>query len=144
MVRNWNQIPYLMSRKNICSEAVKAYQIGLYNLVIPALLPLAEGLASEIGLCDPRRTDAVKLVSKAQMTHPSTDIDFGAATMEVLERSYYGAQDFSKPAAPEQFNRHRILHGRVTDYGTAANSIRAFLLVDTVADIWRRLSKEAL
>jgi hypothetical protein len=74
------------------------------------------------------------------MTHPTTDADFGAATMEILERSYYGWEDFSQPAIPEQFNRHRILHGRISDYGTAANSIRAFLLVDTVADMWCRLS----
>jgi len=144
MVSGWGSIPYLMSRKTICSDAVHAYRIGLHNLVIPALLPLAEGLASELALCDPRRTDAVRFISKAQMTHPSTDADFGAATLEILERSYYGVQDFSQPAAPEEFNRHRILHGRVTDYGTAANSIRAFLLVDTVADIWCRLTAKAI
>lgn len=51
----------------------------------------------------------------------------------------YGRQDFSQSATPEQLNRHRILHGRVPDYGTAANSIRAFLLVDTVAGMWHRL-----
>jgi hypothetical protein len=142
MVNAWSNIPYLMSRKKICSDAVQAYRMGLYSLVIPALLPLAEGLASEI-VPDPRRVDAVKLASKAQMTHRTTDADFGAATLEILERFYYGREDFSQPAAPEQFNRHRILHGRVPDYGTAANSIRAFLLLDTVADMWSRLSARA-
>jgi len=143
IVNSWGSIPYLMSRRKICDDAVEAYRMGLHTLVIPALLPLAEGLASEIASCDPRRTDTVKLASKAQMTHPSTDADFGAATLEILERSYYGREDFAQPATPEQFNRHRILHGRVPDYGTAANSIRAFLLLDTVADMWCRLSAPA-
>lgn len=142
MVDAWGSIPYLMSRKKICSDAVQAYRMGLHSLVIPALLPLAEGLASEI-VPDPRRVDAVKLASKAQMTHTTTDADFGAATLEILERLYYGRVDFAQPAALEQFNRHRILHGRVPDYGTAANSIRAFLLLDTVVDMWSRLSVRA-
>jgi hypothetical protein len=143
IVNSWGSIPYLMSRRKICDDAVEAYRMGLHTLIIPALLPLAEGLASEIAPCDPRRTDTVKLASKAQMTHPSTDADFGAATVEILERYHYGREDFARPASPEQFNRHRILHGRVPDYGTAANSIRAFLLVDTVADMWCRLSARA-
>ena len=113
--------------------------MGLHTFVIPTLLPLAEGLASEI-VRDPRRTDAVMLASKAQMTHSVSDADFGAATIEILKGSYYGREDFSQPASPERFNRHRILHGRIPDYGTAANSIRAFLLVDTVADMWCRRS----
>ena len=139
IVNGWGTIPYLLCRKRICADAVEAYRMGLHTLVIPALLPLAEGLASEI-VSKPRRNDTVRLASEAQMTHPTTDADFGAATMEILERSYYGWEDFSQPAIPEQFNRHRILHGRISDYGTAANSIRAFLLVDTVADMWCRLS----
>lgn len=139
IVNGWGRIPYFMCRKKICADAVEAYRMDLHTLVIPALLPLAEGLASEI-VANPRRNDTVKLASQAQMNHPTTDADFGAATMEILERSYYGWEDFSQPAPPEQFNRHRILHGRIPDYGTAANSIRAFLLVDTVADMWCRLS----
>lgn len=121
----WGTIPYLTCRKKICADAVEAYRMGMHTLVIPALLPLAEGLASEI-VTKPRRNDTVELASAAQMTHPATDADFGAATMEILERSYYRWEDFSQPATPEQFNRHRILHGRISDYGTAANSIRAF------------------
>lgn len=139
IVDGWGSIPYFLCRKKICTEAVEAYRMDLHTLVIPALLPLAEGLASEI-VSKPRRNDTVKLASQAQMSHPTTDADFGAATMEILERSYYGWEDFSQPAQPEQFNRHRILHGRIPDYGTAANSIRAFLLADTVADIWCRTS----
>jgi hypothetical protein len=139
IVNGWGSIPYFMSRKKICDDAIEANRLGLHTLVIPALLPLAEGLASEI-VPDPQSTKAVTLASKAQMTHPTTDANFGAATMEIFERSYYGWEDFSQPATPEQFNRHRILHGRVSDYGTPANSIRAFLLVDTVADMWCRLS----
>jgi hypothetical protein len=144
MVRGWESIPYLMCRKKISADVLDAYELGLHTLVTPALLPLAEGLASEIAPCDPRCTNAVKLVSKAQMSHPTTNADFGSATVEILERFYYGWQDFSQPATPGQFNRHRILHGRVPDYGTAANSIRAFLLVDTVADMWHRLAAKSV
>lgn len=143
VVNGWASVPYLTCRKQLCSDVVEAYRKGFHSLVIPALLPLAEGLACEIVQCNPRRTDTVERAAKAQMNHPTTDADFGAATLEILERSYYGEADFAQSAPPETFNRHRILHGRIPDYGTAANSIRAFLLVDTVADMWYRLSPQA-
>jgi hypothetical protein len=139
MVSNWASIPYLMCRRKICSDVIEAYRMGFHSLVIPALLPLAEGLACEIVQGDPSRTDTVKLAAKIQMNHPTTDADFGAATLAVLEGSYYSKSNFGQAASPEAFNRHRILHGRTPDYATPANSIRAFLLVDTVADMWCRL-----
>lgn len=140
MVMHWATIPYLTCRKKIYLDAVEAYRQGLHTLVIPALLPLAEGLAAEIVPSNARRTDAVTRAAKVQVNQPATDDDFGAATLTVLENSYYLDTNFTQPAPPGMFNRHRILHGRIPDYASAANSIRAFLLVDTVADMWSRVT----
>lgn len=143
MVGGWATIPYLTCRQQIYLDAVEGYRLGLHTLVIPALLPLAEGLAYEIVQGNPGRTDTVTRAAKVQVNHPTSDDDFGAATLAVLEDSYYLYTQFGQPANPGMFNRHRILHGRSPDYANAANSIRAFLLVDTVADIWRRLTASA-
>jgi hypothetical protein len=139
MVARWSDIPYLKCRQRIYLDAVEAYRQNLHTLVIPALLPLAEGLAAEIVPAHARRTDAVTRAAKVHVNQPSSD-DFGVATLSVLEDAYYLPTDFTQPAPREMFNRHRILHGRIPDYASAANSIRAFLLVDTVADFWSRLS----
>jgi hypothetical protein len=138
MVAGWATIPYLTCRQKIYLEAVEGYRLGLHSLVITALWPLAEGLAYEIVGGKPSRTDTVLRAAKLQINHPASDKDIETATLEVLRDSYYSFEDFGQPAA-ETFNRNRILHGRIPDYASAANSIRAFLLVDTIADIWFRL-----
>jgi hypothetical protein len=142
MVGGWRGIPYLEDRSQLCSEAIQAHRLGLHTLVPPALIPLAEGLAAEIVGGRPNATDKVRRAARAQQHHPSSDKEFGVATVAVLE-DYYQHTNFGKAAAPALFNRHLILHGRSADYHTPCNSLRAFLLVDTVADIWYRLKKQA-
>lgn len=143
MVTKWDAIPYLRCRQKIYLDAIEGYRQGLHTLVVPALLPLAEGLAAEIVPGNAHRTDTVTRAAKVQVNHSASDDDFGAATLAVLEDSYYLHTNFTQPATPGMFNRHRILHGRSADYASASNSIRAFLLVDTVAEMWSCVTASA-
>ncbi len=141
MVAAWRGIPYLEDRSQLCSDAIQAYRLGLHTLVPPGLIPLAEGLAAEIVGGRPNASDKVRRAARAQQHHPSSDKEFSVANVAVLE-DYYQHTNFGQAAAPTLFNRHLILHGRSADYHTPCNSLRAFLLVDTVADIWYRLKKQ--
>jgi hypothetical protein len=140
MVQGWQSIPYFENRSQLCSDSIQAYGMGQHTLLIPALMPLAEGLSAEIVGGSPNATDKVRRAATAQNHHPSSDSEFSVATVAIIEH-YYQRTNFGQDAAPALFNRHRILHGRSADYATPCNSLRAFLLVDTVADIWFRLKR---
>ncbi len=143
VVRGWYAVPYFENRLQICSDVLAAYKVGLHGVVIPALLPLAEGLALEIVKCNPRNTDTVTRAAalNAKMNSDRSTEEFCEAIARIVEEMYYARTDFGKPAEPGWFNRHRILHGRSADYATPSNSIRAFLLVDTFTDVWHELNR---
>lgn len=141
MVSGWQHIPYFQARKQICADVIKAYQMGMHGLVIPALLPLAEGICAEVQGADPRSTRAVQNAAKKVRFSSELDENFGTAMVNVIEKFYYRKADFRihEPG----FNRHRILHGRSGNYATPANSIRAILLVQTVVNIYQRIVAQA-
>lgn len=141
MISGWQQIPYFQTRKQICDDLNRAYQMGLHSLVIPALLPLAEGICAEVEGADPKSTRAVQNAVKKVRFTSEIDEDFGTAMIAVIENSYYRTTDFRVPESG--FNRHRILHGRSANYATPANSIRAILLVQTVISLYQTIAEEA-
>jgi hypothetical protein len=137
-VRGWGTIPYFENRLQVCSDLLAAYKLGLHSVVIPTLLPLAEGLAAEIVRGDPSSTRVVRQAAALKLRmNPDEPLEkFSDAILTIVEKMYYARTDFGQPVQAGWFNRHRILHGRSASYATPSNSIRAFLLVDTLADIW--------
>jgi hypothetical protein len=138
-VKGWGTIPYFENRLQVCSDLLAAYKLGLHSVVIPTLLPLAEGLAAEIVGGDPSSTNFVRRAAQQKLgTNPDQPSEkFSDAIVTIVEKMYYAKADFGQPVEAGRFNRHRILHGRIASYATPSNSIRAFLLVDTLADIWQ-------
>jgi hypothetical protein len=141
LISGWQRIPYFQTRKQVCDDVMRAYQTGMHSLVIPALLPLAEGICAEVEGADPKSTRAVQNAAKKVRFSSEIDEDFGTAMVAVIENSYYRTTDFRVPESG--FNRHRILHGRSGDYATPANSIRAILLVQTVVGIYESIVEQA-
>ena len=122
MSQHWLSIPYLRDRENTIRDAVSAHKAGQFTLSIPALLPLGEGLAAEaLGDISTRAVQKLAADWKARETEVWAQ-EFCNAVEQVIYKFY----PFGKDPAP-YLNRHGILHGRVTDYATAANSLRVFL-----------------
>jgi hypothetical protein len=141
-VNGWGNIPYFEKRSDICSDLFAAYKLGLHSVVIPALLPLAEGLAAEIVRGDSKGTKVISQAVALNARNPDQHLEeFAEAIVSIVGKIYYASTDFGQPVQPGWFNRHRILHGRSADYPTPSNSIRAFLLVDTLAGIWQRANR---
>jgi hypothetical protein len=131
MSEAWLSVPYLHDRENTIRDAVSAHKAGQFTLSIPALLPLGEGLATEtLGDISTRAVQKLAADWKARETEVWAQ-EFYNAVEQVIYKFY----PFGRDPAP-YLNRHGILHGRVADYATAANSIRVFLLIDAIAELW--------
>lgn len=134
MSNEWLGVPYLRDREPIIRDAMAAHRAGQYTLTVPSLLPLAEGLSAEIVGSTAGKQNVVKAVARdwrAREQELWTEL-YSDVVLHVIYKNY----DFDKDPAP-YLNRNGILHGRVPDYGTDLNSIRVFLFVDSVANLWR-------
>jgi hypothetical protein len=136
MSEAWLSIPYLCDREQIIRDAVDAHKQGKFTLSIPALMPLAEGLAAEV-----RGDISTRAVQKLAAEWKSREAEVWAQEFyEAVEQVIYKFYLFGKDPAP-YLNRHGILHGRVVHYATAANSTRVFLLIDAIAELWHEKQK---
>lgn len=144
MVTRWSTIPYLQARSPVIADATAAYRSGMYSLVIPALLPLAEGLAYELAGGGRQKYDAVQRAARAQKDQVSADDQpWFDAMMKFLD-DVYSWVDFAQTAPAGSFHRGMIIHGRSPDYATAENAVRSFLLLDTVTEFWQLRSRPPL
>ena len=138
ITNGWATIPYFRDRQAIIQDAMNAHCTGQFTLSIPAVLPLAEGLAAEtLGTTSTRAIQNAAEVWKAEEAE-AWSLEFWNVVNQVIYKRY----DFGKDTAT-YLNRHGILHGRVSNYANAFNSTRVFLLVDVIADLWRRNQKPA-
>jgi hypothetical protein len=148
MTKAWSKIPYLRDRESVITDSLWAHREGRFTLSVPALLPLAEGLAAEIAGSVPG--NVVKAVAqdwkqrealtRASALEPEMWAEIFAHVVDQVIYKYY---DFAKDPAPH-LSRNGILHGRVPDYGSKVNSVRVFLLVNVIANLWLQKQQKAL
>jgi hypothetical protein len=139
MSNGWLDVSYMKLREAIVGDALAAHRARQFSLSVPALLPLAEGLSAEIMAGAAGKQNVVKAVARqwrAQEQEVWTEL-YSEIVLHVLYKNY----DFDKDPAP-YLNRNGILHGRISDYGTEANSVRVFLFLDSVVDLWRAQHKK--
>jgi hypothetical protein len=132
----WASVPYLRDRQAIIRDAISAHKAGQFTLSIPAMLPLAEGLAAEI-----LGTSSTRAVQRIAADWKTAEAEaWSQEFWNVVDRVVYKSYTFGKDPAT-YLNRHGILHGRVVDYANVLNSTRVILLVDVIAGLWERKQK---
>lgn len=131
MIGTWTSIPYFEQRGTALTHALDAHRRQQFTLTVPTLLPFAEGLSAEI-LGTPA-VNAVTVLAK-QVSEKDKET-WSQVFLGVICDTFYRFYKFGKQTAP-YLNRHGILHGRTSDYATEANSLRVFLLLDVLADLW--------
>src|SRR3984957_2347394 len=105
MVTQWSTIPYLRARSPVIADATAAYRSGMYSLVIPALLALAEGLAFETVGGGRQKYDAVQRAARAQRDQVTADDQpWFDAMMKFLDDAY-SWMDFGQTAPVGSFHR---------------------------------------
>ena len=136
-IEDWFKLPYLADRKQIILDSLEAHKSGKWTLTVPALLPLVDGLMrrfrkEHLGRSkNPKRSNSEdKFAAYYRRKQPRL---FGKSVASFIREHMFATFDFNNGASPSSINRHAILHGQIFDYGTEANSLRVFLLLDTIS-----------
>lgn len=123
-------------RAAIIGAAFDAHARAEYVLSIPVFLAQADGICQEL--------IKIQLYKKERNGRPATSVYVEAIAIDTFEAAllspltqplpisasaHQRADDFS------ELNRHQILHGESTDYGTEVNSLKAISLLSYVGHI---------
>lgn len=128
VVDGWLELEPFHARRRFLLDGLKDHRRRRFRVSIPTLLPLIEGIA--VDAFTPGATQGPKPAFEAAAL---VDAATGPAMADTVT-ALYARHDFSAVASgSRQLNRHLILHGRSTGYGTEENSVKVLLALDTLA-----------
>jgi hypothetical protein len=138
ILSTWKRRKSLGTRISILEEAIEAHINGRYFVSVPTFLTQIEGVLSDSSWSEKGRSLQDKYL---------TSLD------EILDRSDYYGQEYTKKAIMELFrkkiihqwfhgdkvpfelNRHAILHGGDVNYGSRKNSLKTILLLNLLVEL---------
>jgi len=136
-IEAWFKLPYMADRRQIILDGLEVHKAGKWTLTVPALLPLVDGLMRRFRKEHLRRSKnpnrvmhADKFADYYRRNQPKL---FGKSFANFVREHMFAKFDFSNGASPSSINRHAILHGETFDYATEVNSLKVFLLLDTIS-----------
>ena len=144
----WTKVPYLAKREQITQECLWAHKQAKYTLCIPSLLAIVDGLTrtflkdtpTAINNKKKKRTTRVKDFSTFYKTiEPAL---WGESFTMIVDDLIFQNFRFGSKKPRTSLNRHGIMHGDIFDYGTEANSLKLFLLVDTIQHFIRSYNEK--
>jgi hypothetical protein len=127
MIARWLEVPVFRDRERFIRDGLRDHRDGRYRVSVPTLLPLLEGIA--IAEFDPGsresgpRTAVMGAAASYRQSLEGAIVD----TVSFLWSRMEFAEE--KPSS-RRLNRHFILHGRSTGYGTEENSARVLFALD--------------
>ncbi len=150
MTKEWDKNELFKVRSLIIQDALEAHILGKYTLSIPSLLPQVEGILSSItekSAGKPKKllTEVLSKEQSSFLSGVSEGLLLKLATSTFLyneiEPMYFSTEQFAEwirnQGISEEniMNRHAILHGIQINYSSKINSLRAFLLLDSLYSI---------
>ena len=141
MVEGWYEVPYMAARRKAISSATNAHKRGEYELAIPTLLPLIDGLSAEIEVTLPVRAKKLIKVKHVAKEYSKIEPELSSECLvQVVEKLIFQEVDLRNPQTVSgSNNRDGILHGRVSDYGTEQHSYQVMLLLNMTVAVYQRL-----
>lgn len=143
-VDGWNDNTLFQSRMRIIVDALDSHCSRKYTLSIPALLPVAEGIATEY--CKKVCIYETKMKSKGKQKIQKALADKRSKTalnilsldlffLVINEITYKNTDELEKTKSNYKnfLNRHAVLHGIQKNYATAKNSLQCFMLLDVLS-----------
>lgn len=154
-VLNWANNAIFNPRMVILKDALSAHIKGRWTLSIPALLPQIEGIALDIirrsGLPQDKKSIIIdksinKEIGKTLPSQVFSSLSIDNFTpremvsvytlLYYLESQLYKSVGFleevSRTDQMDSLNRHAVLHGAYIDYASKTNSLKCFLVLDTL------------
>jgi len=130
-ISDWMELDVFRDRRRFILDGLRDHRLGRYRVSIPTLLPHIEGIAMDAFAPGSTATNPKSAVQTA--TASATVI--GPAMAEAVT-VLWARRTFSEvPAGTRQLNRHLILHGRSTGYGTCENSVKVVFALDLLASL---------
>lgn len=128
----WMRHPVFAERRRFLLDGLADHQRGRYRVSIPTLLPHLEGIAMAAFAPGTKTTKMRSVVTEAAGAY---DLLLGDALVQAATR-LWTPHDFDqvRPSG-RRLNRHLILHGRSTGYGTEENSTKLLFTFDLLASL---------
>lgn len=128
-------------RKIILEEIREAFKVGLYSAVVSLSYSQADGISNDVwgfGFFDKNKREEYKLKSYLNLKGGEIGINTGVAEQLGMPSNeiivHEGDELLKDPDyRKKSFNRHLVIHGHSTDYGTRLNAIRAIYLLDLIS-----------
>jgi hypothetical protein len=131
MVNDWMELDVMRDRRRFIEDGLKQHRAGNFRVAIPVLLPHLEGIA--VDAFEPRTTKSSP--KDAVATAAAVAKISGPAIVEAITILWAFRTFSDVPAGSRQLNRHLVLHGRSTGFGTAENSVKLFFAFDVLAAV---------
>ncbi len=138
MAKRWDDNRYFRRRRPIYRQALKGHRRRLYNLTVPGLVPLVEGIArdylwGEHGISERRGLTAIKEALSRNIPDDVYQEELQQILIRFLTSSTFADTDRDDVlTSGYELNRHGVAHSRHIRYGSEANSLRCFLLLETL------------
>lgn len=119
-------LPY----KKLFIQATDAFQSGSYELAVCGLLPIIDGLLSDVSKDNitniPKRLNPIleKVKNNESLDNDEYALYSLVVTVENMMTSLSDRRAFSSDTEPDGINRHWILHGRSRKENTALDSVK--------------------
>ncbi len=119
------------NRATVLEKAFTAHKNNQYELSIPALLIQADGICKEL--------IGVQLYSRNNRIPKTANY---VNSLDIISQSYLSPFSENLPISAterernsnfNELNRHQILHGEISNYGTEINSLKSIYLLNYVA-----------
>lgn len=131
-VEGWMHLDPFKKRRRFILDGLRDHRDGRYRVSIPTLLPQIEGIAYEVFAPGSADTGMRSILARAAGDYDNT---LGPALVQTVTM-LWDHRDFSVIApTSRQINRHLVLHGRSTGYGTEENSIKVLFALDLLASV---------
>jgi hypothetical protein len=148
VVQEWKQNPYFKRWNMILDEALDSHIHKKYSVSIPALLLTAEGIATDYckkknifntamkSRGDIKIETALEQTSKEKRELLLTDF-FMQQLFSIIDNKIFEKTDKLNSSITRGYkhflNRHAIMHGKSSKYGSLKNSLQCFLILDVLS-----------
>lgn len=121
---NWFESALLDDRKLIFDNILKAYDAGLYSVVVPAITVQMESIIK-------KKLNKKTAIQTNELRRIVQRIFSSNSFIDEITKSYY-ISVFLKGGYEDPNNRHSIIHGSVINYTEKIHAIKAIILFDTL------------
>ena len=131
------------NRSNILDNAFNAHRRGEYNLSIPVFLIQTDGICNElIGIeMFSRRNNKPKTSAYADQFEQGSFLSALLEPFRVCLPLTASEKERELLTIENYLNRHEILHGAATNYGTELNSLKALSLINFVSTVLQKVKQ---